>query len=53
MREVFNLFSFDSIVQVKRLCYFTDYKFIFSQEPELSDEEECKELDRFLVKESV
>ena len=27
--------------------------FIFSQEPELNDKEECKELDRFLVKGSV
>ena len=27
MREVFNLFSFDSVVQVKRSRYFTDYKF--------------------------
>ena len=27
MREVFNLFSFDSVVQVKRSCYFTDYQF--------------------------
>ena len=27
MREVFNLFSFDSILQVKRSCYFTDYQF--------------------------
>ena len=75
MREVFNLFSFDSVVQVKRSCYFTDYQFrpttstglynvigksiniihyiIFSQKPELNDKEECKELDRFLVKGSV
>ena len=27
MREVFNLFSFDSVLQVKRSCYFTDYQF--------------------------
>ena len=27
MREVLNLFSFDSVVQVKRSCYFTDYQF--------------------------
>ena len=27
MREVYNLFSFDSVVQVKRSCYFTDYQF--------------------------
>ena len=27
MGEVFNLFSFDSVVQVKRSCYFTDYQF--------------------------
>ena len=27
MREVFNLFSFDSVLQVKRSRYFTDYQF--------------------------
>ena len=27
MKEVFNLFSFVSVVQVKRSCYFTDYQF--------------------------
>ena len=27
MREVFNLLSFDSVLQVKRSCYFTDYQF--------------------------
>ena len=27
MREVFNLFSLDSVLQVKRSCYFTDYQF--------------------------
>ena len=27
MREVFNIFSFDSAVQVERSCYFTDYQF--------------------------
>ena len=27
MREVFNLFSFDSVVQVKQFCYLTDYQF--------------------------